>query len=301
MAGKALATVLSLLVLIGSMRLVTVADRRLATLLDQAPEAAELIYAPPAGFLKLISLRYEHALANVLWFRTINYFGKHYRDDRTYPWLAEMCDRVTDLDPRGLHVYRFGGVILPWEANRIDEGIALLEKGARNMPDSWEIHYMLGFSHYFFRDDLAAASRELRAAIAQPNAPTFLLNLLTVIDTAERGPQSAVAFLEATVERAETPEVREAIREQIAGLILTSDLETLQSAVNRFRSRLGRLPESLFELVVYGFVPFLPPEPRGGFLLHPETGEVMSAMGRAPKRLGSSAKRESFLRRARTE
>lgn len=291
------AFVIGLSLLLGSMGLVGTADRRLALLLERAPQAAELIYAPPAGFLKLVSLRYEHALANVLWFRTINYFGKHYRDDRTYPWLAEMCDRVTDLDPRGMHVYRFGGLILPWEAQRIDEGIALLEKGAQAMPDSWEIRYMLGFSYYFFRDDLASASRELRTAIALPQAPKFLLNLLTVIDAAERGPQSAIAFLEATMERADTPEVREAIREQIAALVLTSDLETLQSAVNRFHSRLGRVPESLLDLVVYGFVPFLPPEPRGGFLLNPETGEVTNATGHSPRRLGSSAMRESVLRR----
>ena len=63
-----------------------------------------------------MALGWRNALADVLWFRTISYFGAHYRSDHTYPWLASMCDLVTDLDPRAEHVYRFAGVILPWEA-----------------------------------------------------------------------------------------------------------------------------------------------------------------------------------------
>jgi len=138
----------------------TALDRDLSARTD----VAELVYLPPTRFLRAVSLGYEEALANVLWFRTISYFGGHYQSDRIYPWLAAMCNAVTDLDPRAEHVYRFGGVILPWEADRIDDGIALLEKGVHNMPDSWQLQYMLGFSYYFFSDDLSAASRALRTA-----------------------------------------------------------------------------------------------------------------------------------------
>ena len=122
-----------------------------------AVDREELVYLPPARFLKLVSLGYQHALADVLWFRTTGYFGRHYRSDRIYPWLAYMCNVVTDLDPAAQHVYRFAGLILPWEADGVDDGIALLEKGSRNLPDAWELSYMLGFSYYFFKDDLATA------------------------------------------------------------------------------------------------------------------------------------------------
>src|SRR5438132_1710614 len=94
-------------------------------------ESTELVYVPPAKFLKVVALGYQHTLADLLWFRTISYFGHHYWGNRVYPWLGYMCDVVTDLDPRAEHVYRFGGLILPWEADRVDDGIALLQKGTR--------------------------------------------------------------------------------------------------------------------------------------------------------------------------
>ncbi len=63
------------------------------------------------------------------------------------------ADPVTDLDPNADYVYRFAGVILPWEANQADDGIRLLEKGVRNVPDSWLMHFWLGFNYYFFKSD----------------------------------------------------------------------------------------------------------------------------------------------------
>ena len=117
-----------------------------------------------------MSLGWHNVLADVLWFRTISYFGEHYRSDRTYPWLAQMCDLVTDLDPRAEHVYRFAGVILPWEADQVEAGIRLLEKGVRQFPDSWLLHYYLGFNYYFFKNDFDARSRTCAAALALPGA-----------------------------------------------------------------------------------------------------------------------------------
>src|ERR1035437_4303199 len=120
--------------------LVARADALLGGELPARSASVELIYLPPTRFLRAVSLGYEHALADLLWFRTINYFGQHVQMDRMYPWLAHMCDVVTELDPRAEHVYHFGGVMLPWEADRVDDGIALLEKGIRNMPESWRLH-----------------------------------------------------------------------------------------------------------------------------------------------------------------
>ena len=126
-----------------------------ARLQQAAPASgpAEVVYLPDARLLRPLVLGYDNVLADLLWFRTISYFGGHFETDRSYPWLARMCDLVTDLDPRAEHVYRFAGLILPWEANEVDEGIRLLEKGVRNLPDAWELHYYLGMTRYFFKDD----------------------------------------------------------------------------------------------------------------------------------------------------
>lgn len=292
-----------LVLLVACTQILGAADRHMKDELARLPPASELVYAPPAKFLKIISLGYDNALADALWFRAINYFGTHYRSDRAYPWLGQMCDRVTDLDPSATYVYRFAGLILPWEANLVDEGIALLQKGTRNLPNSWELHYMLGFTFYFFKDDLSASARELRAALVIPGAPTYVSELLAVVDAADRGPDSAIAFLQAIVQRGETPEVNDAVRQRIRDLVITRDIDELQAAVTRFEIQFQRPPVDLFELVVYGLVPFVPPDPfHGKYVLNQVTGQVFSSSGRQPKRLGSSKMRESVIReeRART-
>ena len=264
-------------------------------------EPPELVYLPPTRFLQAVSLGYERALADVLWFRAISYFGRHYRGDRIYRWLASMCDVVTDLDPRAEHVYRFGGVILPWEADRIDDGIALLEKGVRNMPDSWQLHYMLGFSYYFFRDDLDAASRTLRQATFLPGAPEFVSRLAAVIEAAHRGPASAVDFLTELERNDAHGNMREVIQQRIRELSLSEDIDSLEAAVQTFEARTGRPPTDLGELVSANVLAHIPEEPFGGrYVFEHASGHVVSTSGHKPTRLGSSQLREAFLNRKRS-
>jgi hypothetical protein len=266
---------------------------------DQGRE--QLVYLPPSHFLKTVSLGYEQALADVLWFRTISYFGRHYQSDRIYPWLASMCQVVTDLDPRAEHVYRFGGVILPWEADRVDDGIGLLEKGVHNMPDSWQLQYMLGFSYYFFRNDLAAASRTLRTASFVPGAPAFVGHLAASIDAAQYGASSAVNFLSELERRDVNGEMREVIRQRIQELSQSGDIDLLEAAVQTFHERAGRLPAGLDELVSDGIVAKIPAEPFGGrYVLDGTSGHVLSTSGHKPWRLGSSQLREAFLKAKRS-
>jgi len=268
--------------------------------LGSGEETAELIYLPPTSFLKAISLGYEQPLANVLWFRTISYFGRHYQSDRIYPWLASMCNVVTDLDPRAEHVYRFCGVILPWEADHVEDGITLLEKGVRQMPDSWQLQYMLGFSYYFFRNDLAAASDTLRKATLATGAPAFVSSLASIVDAAHRGPRSAIDFLTELERRDGNDEMRAVIRQRIRELSLAADIESLEGAVATFQRRVGRPPIDLRELLASGTVSIIPEEPFGGrYEFDPVAGRVVSTSNHKPPRLGSSQLREAFLKARR--
>jgi len=277
-------------------------DRELQRQLDalDTVDTIELVYAPPTSFLQLVSLGYQHTLADVLWFRTINYFGAHYRGDRVYPFLAEMCDRVTDLDPTAEHVYRFAAFILPWEAMQVDESITLLEKGMRNLPESWELPYFLGMNYYFFKDDIPNAARAVRHAIGLPGAHPIVVTLSGMLEGAEKGPQQAINFLEAQLQETRSPEVREPLERRIREFILTRDIDALDAAVNTFTMRLGHPPTALQDLVTEGVLAALPIEPFGGrYVLDPGTGKVSTDSGNKPARLGSSELRETILKRGR--
>lgn len=279
----------------------TIAATALASArLDRAaltmPET-EPVYLPKADYLRPMALGWRNALANVLWFRTISYFGAHYRGDHTYPWLASMCDLVTDLDPRAEHVYRFAGVILPWEANQVDAGIALLEKGLRQFPDDWRLHYHLGFHYYFFKNDIDTALTHLREAMAQPDVHPSIARLAAVLAQHQYGPETTLAFLQELADNVDSNEVRGVVEDQMREAKLAADLGTLQAAVDTYRQRTGALPPSLQALVDAGILAGIPRDPfASGYELDPATGAVRSASGRVPSALHDSRVRERALR-----
>jgi hypothetical protein len=255
-----------------------------------ASGAREVVYLPDARLLRPLVLGYDNVLANVLWFRTISYFGGHFETDRAYPWLARMCDLVTDLDPRAEHVYRFAGLILPWEANEVDEGIRLLEKGVRNLPDAWQLHYYLGMTRYFFKDDPDAAAEELGVAARLPGAPPLVGRLAAVMHGRRSNPATTIQFLRELLKNAESEQMREVLTRSLEDAEFRAAATGIEAAVDAYRQQFGTLPPSTDELFARGIVRGqLPPDPYGGhWEVDQDTGRVRSSTGRQPRELHES-------------
>ena len=75
----------------------------------------EVLYLPNKEAVEVVSFGYKHFAADLIWFNTINYFGKHYREDKKFTWLKHMCDLTTNLNPNAKHFYEFCGLMLSWD------------------------------------------------------------------------------------------------------------------------------------------------------------------------------------------
>lgn len=260
-----------------------------------ADRTAEPIYLPRAELLRPLSLGYHNVLADVLWFRAINYFGKHYRSDRTYPWLAHICDLVTDLDPRAEHVYRFAGLILPWEAGEVDAGIRMLEKGARAIPESWGLAYYLGFTYFFFKNDVERAAAHLQRAVHLPGVHPGVAQLATLITTEASGPHAAMAFLRDLEQNAESQQVRSVIQRNMQEAAAAATIDQVDRQIEAFTAAHGRPPQALKELVTAGLLREVPRDPLGGHLEIGPDGKAQSSTGKRPLRTHLSSVRARAL------
>jgi len=278
--------------------LVFAAGSRLAAGPRLPPLKLEPTYVPDSPFLRAVSLGYHNVAADVLWFHTTSYFGKHLRRTRSYPWLARMCDIITDLDPRAEHVYRFAGAILPWEAKQPEEGARLLGKGASALPESWVLSYLAGFTYHFFLDDHARAIEYMQQAARNPNASPFVRKLLTKLMAKKGAAESAVAFLEELSRGTQNADVRRSIEEQLKEARFARALEIVDEAAARFGERHGRPPASTEEILASGLLQAVPADPSGGVVYwDPERGEARSSSGHPRLRLYESPARRELRNR----
>ena len=58
-----------------------------------------MAYLPGHNEIKGALLGYESTFSHYLWIRTVLYFGNHYATDRSFPWLINMVDMITRLNP----------------------------------------------------------------------------------------------------------------------------------------------------------------------------------------------------------
>ena len=134
----------------------------------------ELLYYPSGVWVKQATLGYETAAADVAWLRGIQYYGEHRLNDQRYDMIGHVMGIVADLDPHFIQPYVFGGFTLAQELKQPERGLALLERGLRENPDSWRLAFEVGFLHYVCRHDYAAAGRYFARAAHSPDAPEYV-------------------------------------------------------------------------------------------------------------------------------
>lgn len=140
----------------------------------------ETLYVSSAEALRRASLGFTGLFADVYWIRTTVYFGQNFErqkltneifDVRQLRLLKPMLALVTELDPRHVTAYRFGGFFLQYE--NADEAIRFIELGIRNNPGDWRLYQDLGFARWRQGKFKEASEAYLRGG-QLPGAPGWI-------------------------------------------------------------------------------------------------------------------------------
>lgn len=157
-------------------------------------EVESLLYLPSGKYLQPLSLGYQLMFADLLWIKTITYFGGHFMGDGEYPWLYHILSLIIDLDPRFDFPYYFGGVVLSLEAAQVENANKILVRGIEAYPDKWEYPFYIGFNHYYHRGDAALAAPYIEKAATLPGAPEFVKSLVGTLYMKSGADETALKF-----------------------------------------------------------------------------------------------------------
>lgn len=129
--------------------------------------------------LKKISLGFNELLADIYWFRALQYFGTDEINtkDKDTELMYGYLDVITDLDPKFVNAYRFGGTFLaepiPQGLGDFENGVKILEKGRENNPENFRIPLDEAFLYYLHTDDYKKAAELFEESSNKPGLSEF--------------------------------------------------------------------------------------------------------------------------------
>jgi hypothetical protein len=262
-----------LVALIGGLLL---AERRVLEDCDSYGLAAGWSPIPSGTALRRLS--FDQVMADVMWLRTLQYYGKQRIERAPMPRLQEYIDATVELDPGFVAPYVFGGIVLAEDLNQPDAAIDLLLRGIAANPKRWELPFELGFLLYIDLDQPKRAGMYFEHAASRENCPRMARRFATWAYTTAGSRDDAKKVCGEIIRFSEDENMQRFAQRMLTKIQIGEDLEYLQAGISQYRDRTGRWPPCLEVLVEAGEIAEIPDEPEGGFYAYrPETGEVGSS------------------------
>ncbi len=231
---------------------------RIDSTLGEFRPQEEALYLQSGKHVKMIAPGFEGIAADVYWVRTVQYFGgrRSFSADKNFALLYPLIDITTTLDPRLEIAYRYGAIFLseppPVGAGRPREGIAILERGARALPDSWWLRQDMGFFYYLFLKDAEKASEVLTEASKIPGAAFWLKAMAADLLAKGGDREKSRRMWRQMYEQAEEGILKANAHDRLQVLDARDEADRLTAAAAEFERRQGRRPASLAELQASG-------------------------------------------------
>lgn len=240
----------------------------------------ELLYLPSERLLTHFTGGMSSIVADVLWIQCVKYTARHFKGDRKFTWLNHMCNLITRLDPNFVAVYRYGGIFLAALKADDDASIDLLKRGFRANPYAWELPYEIAMTWLLNRgtwpNARVEAARYLAMAVETGCAPQYVIDIATGIQAAQDLDEMERAMWENTIKSGDKL-MRDVAQRKLIELDLRLACKDLNAMAEAYRSRTGRSPKTLDDLVTAGLLQAVPVDPLGGRFFFDSAGKIQSS------------------------
>lgn len=260
--------VLLLLALPGGFAALRTLQKSIDTQLAAVHQERDDLLLRSGRLVRILSLEYNSLAADLYWTRVVQYYGdKRSRRDPNLELLAPLLDLTVTLDPQLVVAYRFGAVFLaeprPRGAGRPDLAVDLIHRGIQNNPDQWRLWSDLGFIYYWELKDYQKASEAFLEGSRNPRAGEWM-KIMAARVAAEGQSYGVSMFLWKQVyESTQDPLIRRNALEHLQSLKAEEDAGHLEQFVTEYRSRFGRAPSAIADLIRAGLLPAAPLDPAG--------------------------------------
>ncbi|MDA2918369.1 hypothetical protein MYX76_02545 [Desulfobacterota bacterium AH_259_B03_O07] len=222
--------------------------------------------------LEKISLGYKEILADIYWLRALQYFGGTKFQEQNPELLYHYFDILTDLDPKFVNAYRYGGTFLsepePLGLGDIERGMILFDKGRMNNPDNFRLPLEQGFLAFLYLKDYEKASELFYEASEKPilsdrrRASIRGMAALALSKGGER--ELSIQIWKTIYETTENEGRRKHALKNLKVLETKDKEDFLTSALSDYLDRFGSLPKNLTVLVEAEIIRKIPKDPFGG-------------------------------------
>ncbi|MCF7822210.1 MAG: hypothetical protein K9M17_07210 [Mariprofundaceae bacterium] len=117
-----------------------------------------------------------------------------------WPVMAAYLQRAQEMDPRFFDVYRLSGALLAYDAKMPHLAVQLLQRGAEQLEDNWELPFIAGFLAYDQLKDNSLAYSLMKEAALRPGTPPLTVHLAARFLAKDEGNSAGIAFLQTMIE-----------------------------------------------------------------------------------------------------
>lgn len=226
-----------------------------------------------SSILKNVSLGFDELLSDIYWFRALQYFGsdeiRMFKKDPEL--LYNYLDLITDLDPKFVNAYRFGGTFLaeplPIGLGDLDKGLKLLDKGRNNNPENFRLPYEQAFLNYLYTKDYLRASELFNEASEKEGLSEFRkasIKGMAALAGARGNDRELSKMIWEDIYNNTTNEGRKKFALNNLKELQTQDFEDKLSALaEKYNEQNGKYPSSINDLLLNGYIKKIPKDHGG--------------------------------------
>jgi hypothetical protein len=174
----------------------------------------ELLFLPDPDLARSVSLGYQTVLADLIWFKTISYFGTHIEGDRNIRHLDTFCSSILALNPKARHVSLFCAQMLAWELKNPQRARGLLTLSIQHYPNDWMLFYLRGFFSLHFLKNKKEAQIDLMKAASIEDSPAIIKRLAATQIASLDGDEQAIIFLDILISRTSDEATRASLQQR---------------------------------------------------------------------------------------